>query len=86
MLPTACVIGAGSSGIAAAKTCGWATWSATGSSSPTTASAMPIRRSPTTSSRASRTPKPNIARLTERTVLFADGSEVEAEVVVYCTA
>jgi len=30
-------------------------------------------------------PKPNIARLTERTVVFADGSEVEADVVVYCT-
>ncbi|MGH2945576.1 MAG: flavin-containing monooxygenase [Solirubrobacteraceae bacterium] len=29
--------------------------------------------------------KPNIARLTERTVVFADGSEVEADVVVYCT-
>ena len=31
------------------------------------------------------TPKPNIARLTERTVVFEDGSEVEADVVVYCT-
>jgi dimethylaniline monooxygenase (N-oxide forming) len=31
------------------------------------------------------TPKPNIARLTQRTVVFADGSEVEADVVVYCT-
>src|SRR5215208_1585719 len=31
------------------------------------------------------TPKPNIAELTERTVRFADGSDVEAEVVVYCT-
>jgi dimethylaniline monooxygenase (N-oxide forming) len=31
------------------------------------------------------TPKPNIARLTERTVVFADGSEEEADVVVYCT-
>jgi dimethylaniline monooxygenase (N-oxide forming) len=31
------------------------------------------------------TPKPNIARLTERTVVFADGSEVEADVVIYCT-
>jgi dimethylaniline monooxygenase (N-oxide forming) len=30
-------------------------------------------------------PKPNIARLTERTVVFADGSEVDADVVVYCT-
>jgi dimethylaniline monooxygenase (N-oxide forming) len=30
-------------------------------------------------------PKPNIARLTERTVEFADGSEVEADVVVYGT-
>jgi cation diffusion facilitator CzcD-associated flavoprotein CzcO len=30
-------------------------------------------------------PKPNIARLTERTVVFADGSEVEADVVIYCT-
>jgi dimethylaniline monooxygenase (N-oxide forming) len=31
------------------------------------------------------TPKPNIARLTERTVVFADGSEIEADIVVYCT-
>jgi cation diffusion facilitator CzcD-associated flavoprotein CzcO len=31
------------------------------------------------------TPKPNIAELTERTVRFADGSEVEADIVVYCT-
>jgi dimethylaniline monooxygenase (N-oxide forming) len=31
------------------------------------------------------TPKPNIAELTERTIRFADGSEVEADVVVYCT-
>ena len=31
------------------------------------------------------TPKPNIARLTGRTVVFTDGSEVEADVVVYCT-
>ena len=31
------------------------------------------------------TPKPNIAELTERTVRFADGTEVEADVVVYCT-
>ncbi len=31
------------------------------------------------------TPKPNIARLTERTVVFADGSEEEADTVVYCT-
>jgi dimethylaniline monooxygenase (N-oxide forming) len=30
-------------------------------------------------------PKPNIAALAERTVRFADGSEVEADVVVYCT-
>ena len=30
-------------------------------------------------------PKPNIARLGEQTVAFADGSEVEADVVVYCT-
>ncbi len=29
--------------------------------------------------------KPNIARLTERTVRFTDGTEVEADVVVYCT-
>jgi dimethylaniline monooxygenase (N-oxide forming) len=29
--------------------------------------------------------KPNIARLTERTVVFDDGSEAEADVVVYCT-
>ena len=31
------------------------------------------------------TPKPNIARLTERTVVFADGSEEEVDVVVYGT-
>jgi dimethylaniline monooxygenase (N-oxide forming) len=31
------------------------------------------------------TPKPNIAALTEGTVRFGDGSEVEADVVVYCT-
>jgi dimethylaniline monooxygenase (N-oxide forming) len=31
------------------------------------------------------TPKPNIDRLTPRTVVFADGSEVEADVVIYCT-
>jgi dimethylaniline monooxygenase (N-oxide forming) len=31
------------------------------------------------------TPKPNIARLTERTVAFADGSEEQADIVVYCT-
>jgi dimethylaniline monooxygenase (N-oxide forming) len=31
------------------------------------------------------TPKPNIAELTERTVRFADDSEVEADIVVYCT-
>jgi dimethylaniline monooxygenase (N-oxide forming) len=31
------------------------------------------------------TPKPNLARLTAKTVVFADGSEVEADVVVYCT-
>jgi flavin-binding monooxygenase-like protein len=30
-------------------------------------------------------PKRNIARLTERTVVFADGSEVEADIVIYCT-
>jgi flavin-binding monooxygenase-like protein len=30
-------------------------------------------------------PKPNIVRLTERTVVFADGSEEEADIVVYCT-
>jgi len=30
-------------------------------------------------------PRPSIARLTERTVVFADGGEVEADVVVYCT-
>jgi dimethylaniline monooxygenase (N-oxide forming) len=30
-------------------------------------------------------PKPNIAELTERTVRFTDGSEVDADVVVYCT-
>jgi cation diffusion facilitator CzcD-associated flavoprotein CzcO len=31
------------------------------------------------------TPKPNIAELTARTVRFADGTEVEADIVVYCT-
>jgi dimethylaniline monooxygenase (N-oxide forming) len=31
------------------------------------------------------TPMPNIAELTDRSVRFADGSEVEADVVVYCT-
>src|SRR5918994_232254 len=31
------------------------------------------------------TPKPNIAALGERTVRFADGSEGEADVVIYCT-
>jgi cation diffusion facilitator CzcD-associated flavoprotein CzcO len=31
------------------------------------------------------TPRPNIAELTERTVRFTDGTEVEADVVVYCT-
>ncbi|HWM12219.1 MAG TPA: NAD(P)-binding domain-containing protein, partial [Solirubrobacteraceae bacterium] len=31
------------------------------------------------------TPKANLARLTGNTVVFADGSEVEADVVVYCT-
>ena len=31
------------------------------------------------------TPKPNIAELGERGVRFADGSEVDADVVVYCT-
>ena len=30
-------------------------------------------------------PTPTIRELTERTVVFADGSEVEADVVVYCT-
>jgi dimethylaniline monooxygenase (N-oxide forming) len=30
-------------------------------------------------------PKPNLARLTGRTAVFADGSEVDADVVVYCT-
>jgi cation diffusion facilitator CzcD-associated flavoprotein CzcO len=30
-------------------------------------------------------PKPNIARLTERTVAFVDGSEEPADIVVYCT-
>lgn len=30
-------------------------------------------------------PRPTIAALTERTVRFADGSEVEADIVVYCT-
>jgi thioredoxin reductase len=31
------------------------------------------------------TPKPNIVRLTERSVVFADGSEEPADIVVYCT-
>ena len=31
------------------------------------------------------TPKPNLAELGERTVRFADGSEAEADVIVYCT-
>jgi dimethylaniline monooxygenase (N-oxide forming) len=31
------------------------------------------------------TPKPNIERLTERSVVFADGSEERADIVVYCT-
>jgi len=31
------------------------------------------------------TPKPNIAELTRDTVRFTDGSEVEADLVVYCT-
>jgi dimethylaniline monooxygenase (N-oxide forming) len=31
------------------------------------------------------TPKPNIAALTRRTVRFADGSEEEIDVIVYCT-
>jgi dimethylaniline monooxygenase (N-oxide forming) len=31
------------------------------------------------------TPKPNIARLTERSVVFVDGSEEPADIVVYCT-
>jgi dimethylaniline monooxygenase (N-oxide forming) len=31
------------------------------------------------------TPKPNIASLGERTVRFEDGTEVDADVVVYCT-
>jgi Flavin-binding monooxygenase-like len=31
------------------------------------------------------TPKPNIAALTAHTVRFADGSEVAADIVVYCT-
>ena len=31
------------------------------------------------------TPKPNIAELTETTVRFTDGTEVEADIVVYCT-
>jgi len=31
------------------------------------------------------TPKPNIAELTEHSVRFADGSEVDADIVVYCT-
>ena len=54
------------------------------------AAARRTRRSPTTSSRASPTatitPKPNIARLTERTVVASPTArEVEADVVVYCT-
>jgi len=31
------------------------------------------------------TSRPNIARLTQRTAVFEDGSELEADVVVYCT-
>jgi thioredoxin reductase len=31
------------------------------------------------------TPKPNISRLTERSVVFADGTEEAADIVVYCT-
>ena len=66
-----------------------ATWSATGCRSPTTGSARRTRRSRTTSCRASRTARSRRSRtshaLTERTVVFADGSEVEADVVVYCT-
>ena len=31
------------------------------------------------------TPKPNLAELGERSVRFADGSEAEADVIVYCT-
>jgi hypothetical protein len=31
------------------------------------------------------TPKPNIQRLTERSVVFVDGSEEAADIVVYCT-
>jgi dimethylaniline monooxygenase (N-oxide forming) len=31
------------------------------------------------------TPKPNITRLTERSVVFVDGSEEPADIVVYCT-
>jgi dimethylaniline monooxygenase (N-oxide forming) len=31
------------------------------------------------------TPKPNIERLTERSVVFVDGSEEPADIVVYCT-
>jgi dimethylaniline monooxygenase (N-oxide forming) len=30
-------------------------------------------------------PRPSIARLTPRTVVFTDGSEVEADIVIYCT-
>jgi dimethylaniline monooxygenase (N-oxide forming) len=30
-------------------------------------------------------PRPNLARLTERTVVFADGSEEPVDIVVYCT-
>jgi dimethylaniline monooxygenase (N-oxide forming) len=30
-------------------------------------------------------PRPSIARLTRNTVVFTDGSEVEADIVVYCT-
>ena len=66
-----------------------ATWSTTGCPSPTTSSARPTRPSPAASSTAWRTArsraKPNIAELSGDRVRFADGTEVEADVVVYCT-
>ena len=74
---------------AIAARCGRRHASATGCPSPTTASARPTRRCPTTcSSRLAHgeiTPKPNIAALSEHRVRFTDGSEVAADVVIYCT-
>ena len=57
--------------------------------SPTTGSARRTRRSPTTSSSASPTARSRPSRTSPRStatrVRFADGSEVEADIVVYCT-